>query len=384
MLDPLVILVAVLVLVYTPISFWQVSLLLRRATRLPPARPSGLPADYRSRRVLVVVCTNGQNPHVVEKILATLESYRLPVERLVIKEERDPFRYSATEITVPRSYRTQNGSRTKERALQFGIEYLHSQGCGPETYICHLDDDSVVTREYLEYIFWMTEEAGQGSIRLREYGHSRLSTLADLIRVFDCDVWCSYFNRHHRPKAVHGEGLVIRADVEYAVGWDYATYCGEDFLMGQLIVARGYEFGHIPYTVAIAPPTNAQDFFKQRRRWMYGILWSRKKIADVNRSALLWVLYRYAAGWAGFVGLFPMIYGLVAHPVIPLWLVGLGAFNFASYCVSYQYGAWRTSPRYMPLVLILQLAVAMYEGLTLAYAVIRKPDRFGFEVIQKV
>ena len=383
MFDLLPYLLSALVLVYAPLSVGQVALFVwnRRRRPTPIVPGEGVDSD---RRVVVVVCTNGENPSIVEKILATIRSYALPVESFVIKEARDPVAYSGVEIVVPADYRTPQESRRKERALQYGIEFLHARGYGRETYICHLDDDSIVSREYLLHIFGMREEAGQGSIRLREHGHHLLSTLADLVRVADCESWCTYFNARHRPKAVHGEGLVIRADVEHAIGWDYATYCGEDFLMGQLLVSRGYRFGHIPHTVSIAPPVTRRDFFLQRRRWMYGILWSRRRIAKESRTSWWWVLYRYAAGWTGFVGLFLMFFALATHPDLPGWLVGLGVFNFASYCLTYQVGAYRTKRRYMPSVLGLQLVVALYEGLTLPYALLWKPDPLGFDVIRKV
>ncbi len=383
--DLLPFVVGPIILVYAPISIGQLVLLVTAWIRRRPGGGSVRAAGpVPGRRCLVVVCTNGENPLVVEKILATVRGYDLPVEPFVIKEERDAFRYTAGEIVVPAAYRTPNGSRNKERALQFGIEHLHALGCGSETYICHLDDDSVVSRAYLVHVFRMEEEAGQGSIRLREHGHHLLSTLADLIRVTDCEAWCAFFNARHRPKAVHGEGLVIRADVEYAIGWDYGTFCGEDFLMGQLLVQRGYRFGHIPHTVSIAPPLNPRDFFRQRRRWMYGILWSRDRIAKTSRGSLWWVLYRYGAGWTGFLGLVPMFYGFVIHFPLPTWLLVLGLFNFASYCLTYQVGAYRTLRRYMPSVLALQFVVAVYEGLTLPYALLWKPEPTGFDVIRKV
>ena len=374
-------LVGVVVVLYFPISAGQLLVFLGGRRR---RRNAVVPEAVAGRRCVVEICTNGENPLVVEKLVGAIADYGLPVETFVVKEERDPFRYSTHELVVPAGYRTPNGSRTKERALQFAIEQLHARGYGAETYVCHLDDDSLVSREYLLHVLRMPEEAGQGSIRLREHGHHLLSTLADLIRVFDCEAWCAFFNAHHRPKAVHGEGLVIRADVEYAIGWDFATYCGEDFLMGQLLVARGYRFGHIPHHVAIAPPLNPRDFLRQRRRWMYGILWSRRKIGRASRSALWWVLYRYAAGWTGFFGLFVVGYGLVFHPALPVWLLALSTFNFASYCLTYQIGAYRTQARYMPSVLLLQPVVALYEGLALPYALLWKPDRQGFDVIQKV
>lgn len=133
----------------------------------------------------------------------------------------------------------------------------------------------------------MPYDAGQGVIRLKSYGKHLFSTLADMIRPSDCDIYCKYFNSKGKPKAVHGEGLVIRSDIEYEIGWDYATYCGEDFLIGQKIVDKGFRFGYIPYDIYISPPLNTKDFYKQRRRWMYGVLWSLNLLPDKKNDGLL-------------------------------------------------------------------------------------------------
>jgi len=374
---------AVLILLYFPIAVMQDWLLLRnRKTFRNKCKHDD--ADNTARKVLCVITTNGKNPMVVEHIIGVVKSYYLPVELFVIKEERDKFRYSCSEIVVPASYETKNNTKNKMRALQYGIEWLHNRGYGAESYICHLDDDSIPTMDYLEHIFTMKEEAGQGYIRLRKAGIHMLSTLADMARVSNCDSFCQFFNSIGRPKSVHGEGLVIRADVEYEIGWDYGTYGCDDLIMGQMIVKKGYKFGFIPHAIMIAPPVSARDFYKQRRRWIISILWAQRKLREIDARAMNWFLYRYAVGWTGMVGVIIAIVGFVYGFRIPLPLEVLLGFNLLSYFLFYQYGTARTSKRFMLSMAMLQIPVALYEGGTLIYSLLFPPNIDSFDVITKV
>ncbi len=370
---------------YAPLAVAQVLLLLshRRHGRAPPSGSQDVTPPFPGRKVVVVVTTNGENPTVVETVVRTVAGYKLPVELFVLREASDRFAYSAPTLTVPAEYVTPRGSRHKLRALHYGISRLHEMGYGAETYICHLDDDSIPSKPYLAHIFRMKEEAGQGCLRLREHGHHLFSTLADMVRVSDCDAFCSYFNRKHAPKAVHGEGLVIRADVEYAIGWDFATFGADDFIMGQTLVLKGYSFGYIPHHVFVAPPLSARDFFRQRRRWMISILWARHLLARLNRRNLYWILYRYSVGWAGFLGMFLVVVGAVVHPSLPWFVEAMAAFNLVSYFAFYQYGVAQTAKRYALPMLLLQFPVAMYEGATLVYSALFPPNRSVFDVIRK-
>lgn len=373
----------VLILLYFPIALLQDWLLIRNRKEVEGDCDHEREGEA-GRRVICIMATNGKNPLVADHILEVIKTYNLDIGLFVVKEEADHFRYSADEITVPESYRTPNGTRNKMRALQFGIDWLHAGGYGKETYICHLDDDSLVTEEYIEHIFRMKEAAGQGYIRLRKTGVHMLSTLADMVRVSNCDSFCHYFNSAGRPKAVHGEGLVIRADVEYSIGWDFGTYGCDDLIMGQLIVKNGYDFGFIPHPVLIAPPVSARDFYKQRRRWIMSVLWANKKIREIDARTMDWFLYRYAVGWTGIVGVIVFAFGLFSGFSLPVPVEAVLGFNLASYFLFYQYGTVKTSRRLMIPMALLQVPVAIYEGGTLIYSLIFPPNRDSFDVITKV
>ena len=98
----------------------------------------------RPNNVIVVITTNGMATDVVEKIIRKVGHYNVASRIFVLKEERDDFAYSCDMITVPSDYTCDNHSRCKMRAMHYGIQALHDMGYGKETYIVHLDDDSVV------------------------------------------------------------------------------------------------------------------------------------------------------------------------------------------------------------------------------------------------
>lgn len=377
---------SVLVGLYFPVAIWQFtgairgwSFPVRKRRRADPLGPI-----VSGRRVAVVICTNGENPDVVEWLLQELRGYRQSLDLFVIKEASDPFAYTAQTISVPEEYVCPNGSRKKMRALHFGTLRLREMGYGAETYLIFLDDDSLVTREYVRHVWRMTEDAGQGLIRLRSYGTHLLSSLADYIRVTDCETFCRPFNQAGRPLIAHGEGLVVRADLAAEIGWDYGTYGAEDLLMALKIRHRGHSFGLIPAYVLISPPTSRRDFFRQRRRWLFSFMRAHREIRDASSPSLFFGLYRYMLGWTGFIGLYLLIADYVLHaPLVPL-IFGLSVFNLASYFVAYQYGASSVhSVRQSVLMFALQFAVAFYEGGTLCYSAFRPPALGSFEVIRK-
>ncbi len=337
--------------------------------------------------VIVVITTNGMAVDVVEWIISSIEGYGLDIGIYVIKEERDAHAYSCREIAVPADYVCPNDSRSKMRALQYGIGALHGAGYGPETYICHLDDDSLVDREYLEYVMhYMTGEGGQGCIRLREFGRHMFSSLADIVRISNCETWCKRRNKHDNPMFVHGEGLVVRADVEYEIGWDYGTYGAEDLIMGLEISKRG-TFSHIPCgNIRISPPVTARDYFKQRRRWFWSIFKTGGKLRRLNPRVHLTYMYMYAIGITGLISLLLLPVMLLSVYEIPLPILAACLFNLVAFFGYFQFGALYCSGRRpcAMTLLLTQIPVAFYDGFSILYALATRPNFEVFETIKKV
>ena len=157
----LVVIFAFVIVSYLPFGLFQMYLVLRSALLLRNLETKKYAELEKKNQVIVVTTTNGMASDVVQWMIAQTESYGLGVKQFVIKEAHDEFHYSAAEITVPKEYSTKNKSRNKMRALQYGIEFLHEQGYGKETYIVWQDDDSLVSKRYIEYVInHMTEGGG--------------------------------------------------------------------------------------------------------------------------------------------------------------------------------------------------------------------------------
>lgn len=340
----------------------------------------------KPNNTIVTITTNGMATDVVEKIIAIINGYGLPVEIYVIKEYRDNFNYSCKEIVVPKEFVCPNKSRNKMRALQYGNIWLHDHGYGKETYVIHLDDDSIVDRDYIEYVRnYLTAEGAQGCIRLRAFGRHTMSSLADVVRIANCEAWCKRRNKVNKPQFVHGEGVVIRADIEYEIGWDYGTYGAEDLIMG-LMISKKYIFDHIPMgNVFIAPPTTARDYYKQRRRWFWSVIRSDGMIWNLSHVTFIVYIYMYIVGILGVISLclFPILFFTLVY-LSPIVIV-LCVINIVCFFGYYQFGAsFLNSPKVSLSLFLLQIPIAFYEGLTVLYSLIWKPDFSTFETIKKV
>ena len=384
--DPFEILLLVMLLTYLPYAIYQLflmdySLYMTDKKLKEKQTPLEIPNN-----VIVAITTNGMATDVVEKIIKKIRKYDVASEIYVVKEERDTFTYSCKEITVPSDYKCPNGSLCKMRAMHYGILALHDLGYGKETYIVHLDDDSIVDRPYLEYVrYYLNTGGAQGCIRLRAWGRHLFSSLSDIIRIANCEAWCKRCNAKNRPQFVHGEGLVVRADVEYKIGWDYATYGAEDLTMG-LYISKQFEFGEIPDGhIYIAPPTSVTDYFKQRRRWFWSLMNNRGVVRKLSFKTWLFYMYMYLNG---FLGLF----SLLLFPNIMFFADGLSEFthmvamiNLLCFYSYYQFGAtYMHSLAISAMMFILTIPVGFYDGLTSIYALLRPPDFSTFETIKKV
>ncbi|MDY0293649.1 MAG: glycosyltransferase family 2 protein [Candidatus Methanomethylophilaceae archaeon] len=377
---------AAVVLSYSPFAVYQIYLMVISLFGNDAGEAKRFPVLDRANNVIVVITTNGMATDVVEKIISTIRGYGLDLEIFVVKEHRDGFSYSSREITVPKEYVCPNGSRNKMRAMQYGNEWLRREGYGRETYICHLDDDSMVDRPYLEFVInHMTAEGGQGCIRLREFGRHLFSSLSDIVRVANCEAWCRHYNRRNRPQFVHGEGIVVRADVEQEIGWDYGTYGAEDLIMG-LEISKRYGFCHIPAgNIYIAPPTTARDYYKQRRRWFWSIFKNDGKVRRLSLRTYLFYIYMYLVGVTGLAGLVMLSVYILSDIYISPTILLLCILNIVAFMGYYQFGAlYNGSRKYALILFILQIPVAFYDGFTIFYSLLTRPDFQTFETIKKV
>ena len=90
------------------------------------------------------------------------------------------------------------------------------------------------------------------------------------MRTLACLSVCSIYQSHGHPVWVHGEGICVRASTEHAVGWGFNLVSSEDLVFGHKCAEKKMRWGFIWRPIYITSPWTFRDFFKQRKRWLWG------------------------------------------------------------------------------------------------------------------
>jgi cellulose synthase/poly-beta-1,6-N-acetylglucosamine synthase-like glycosyltransferase len=244
-----------------------------------------------------------------------------------------------------------------------------------------LDDDAIPSKTYVEDAFHAEYDIGQGILAPRiDYGTSLLSSVRDNTRTSDCIAICSYFNHHGNARIVHGEGLMVRANVENIIGWDYGNCLAEDLVFGRK-ATKQFKFGFINAYVEVAPPKTWKDFLVQRRRWLWGMISAMPYLDNSERAFLisrsLTTTFFGLASW-------PLIfYDVFFHIQVPFFFRLLFLVNTFAF-ISYELiGNWFNSHnlRRVAQHLLVLYPAALLEAVSTIYGLFTRPK--SFEVIRK-
>ena len=295
-------------------------------------------------------------------------------------------------IVVPPSYSC--NAIHKGRALQYAVEVRRKENkCDKDTFIFHLDDESLITKQTLCSILCYLEDnpkpISEGLIiyPVQEKEEIKISNLMDTLRPFCC-YECLALMSGGNPAYIHGSNLLVRSDVEDEVGWTNGKTIAEDTLFAinaRLKFGKGV-FGWHGGVVEEKSPLNLKDLIKQRRRWFYGFIMNMKffergeKIRQAGR-ALIWT--------SGLVSGIASIFAFFIYQDIFWPLKIFFTTTSLMWLFSYQIGAY-VNGKYLPLkrrisyhllALVSSIVIGLLECLTPVIAIIKKPKTF--EVIQK-
>ena len=206
-------------------------------------------------------------------------------------------------LYVPRNYSTPRGTKFKARALCYALEIRRKIGyCNPSTWIYLMDEESVVGEdtvlsivEFIENSHRHGKVAAQGLVVYSNFwGRSILPSLFDSVRPLQDVTLMRFQYEYGRPLfAVHGSHMLIRADMEEEVGWDFGPVMAEDLIFGLLSSSKiGRVWGWLRGKLYEQSPFSLIDFFKQRRRWVWGIIdILRHKDVDAKNKVLVGLNY---------------------------------------------------------------------------------------------
>lgn len=303
-------------------------------------------------------------------------------------------------ITVPPSYQTPNGSLFKARALQYAL------GASPlanDAWIVHLDEETHPTTSGIKGIARMIAEeessgrlrVGQGAILYhRNWRTHPFLTLADMVRTGDD---FARFHFAHRVGVtifgLHGSYIVVRNDVEKAVGFDFGPQGSitEDAFWALVCMQAGRRCRWVDGYLEEQSTQSILDFLKQRRRWFQGLvkvsLHAPVKFrwrAAIGLNTLLWAL-------APFTLLYTIGHLVYGAPTTP-WIRAMANVSFAAFATLYLIGvkanldergiwsSWRRAGWTFLQAALLPVFTLM-EGAAVMLALVRPGA--GFHVVKK-
>lgn len=265
-------------------------------------------------------------------------------------------------LPMPESYETPQGTKFKARGMHYIVE-LRRRGFNRkpgQTFIIHYDEESVMTpdelRKLIRYLATTDKKLTEGPILypLEYMTTTTLCRAMEANRPIGC-YECREVMETGTPLHLHGSNLVIDEELENELGWDIGTLDGQPF------IAEDYVFGVLAYLkygpqifgwhgciMLEQPPFSVKSAFRQRSRWIVGVLQGIAmmqrlpeflQLSRRQRTRLIWgTRYRvltFALGFpTGGVSLLYLLYQAIlvlsgtSVPSLPLpisiWLIGIG------------------------------------------------------------
>jgi Glycosyl transferase family group 2 len=190
-------------------------------------------------------------------------------------------------VVVPAEYQTANDTGLKARQMHYLVE-LRREGWNRKagrTFIVHFDEDTLMRpdefRKMIAHLAHTDKLLLTGPIHYPlEYGEaSKLARATEASRPITC-FECRRVMETGVPLHVHGSNLVCDEEFENRLGWDIGRTAD-----GQPLVAEDYVFGMNAFlnegskafgwhgAVALEqPPFSFGSVFRQRYRWIFGVL----------------------------------------------------------------------------------------------------------------
>ncbi len=231
----------------------------------------------------------------------------------------------AVTMTVPEDYSTTNNAKYKARALHYAVEQREKNGENTaDIWVYHLDDESMITKQgllsILDHIDNNQEPIAEGLITYPnkiDVG-SKIVKYLDAVRPTFCYTCCAMLKSKGKPDWLHGSNLLLRADIEKDIGWDFPNTCAEDSLFGYVAYKKyGGIFGWHGGVLEEQSPFTFSDFIKQRQRWIKGNLENLSRLGIWDKAK---ATYRMTSWFLGAVSFFTLIPSLIIKQSYPGYL----------------------------------------------------------------
>lgn len=221
---------------------------------------------------IIIQITTLDNYDIVNRNIATIRSYDLciPYEIWIVTESSLVNRYYGADKILRVSSEFVSKAKYKARALDYSCKVRESLGINPmNVKILFLDDDTIPSKEYIETCHTADYDVMQGILQPK-LNYGTLYSYVENMRTLACLSVCSIYQSHGHPVWVHGEGICVKASTEQAVGWGFNLVSSEDLVFGHKCAEKKMKWGFILKSFYITSPWTFRDFFKQRKKWLWG------------------------------------------------------------------------------------------------------------------
>ncbi|MGA2530613.1 MAG: glycosyltransferase family 2 protein [Acidimicrobiales bacterium] len=193
---------------------------------------------------------------------------------------------SVEAVVLPVGYETPKGTKLKARALHFAVERRRAgwNRKPGRTFILHYDEESVMVpgelRKLMKLLATTPHSVLEGPIHypLEYLSTSPLCRSMEANRPIGC-FECRHVMESGIPLHLHGSNLVVAEDFENELGWDMGCLDGQPFIaedyvfgMSAFLAAGKDVFGWHGCVMLEQPPISYRSAFRQRYRWIFGVL----------------------------------------------------------------------------------------------------------------
>lgn len=309
----------------------------------------------QGKNLIMILPTNGKNLKTVYNSVSSAmywyyniqEKHDFPIgfQSWIVCEEndfndgqplwRDLTALASRVVIVPKDFQTPNSTQYKARALTYVNKVLADESlASKDVWIYHQDDETMIGEDTILGILDFIENAREddvyaaGIIIYADGWDAVPSKSQEPARSYD-DFRIMFTGKTKGLLSFghHGSHLLVRADAEQKIGWDFGRVMTEDWLFG-LKLWQNYKPSNITLKgfAYEKPPLNVKDLMKQRRRWAqgaFGILFRK----DIK------LRYRLAAfyGLLSWLSAFPSLIALILSIINPTGGLFLGSGVFAGF-----------------------------------------------------
>ena len=261
---------------------------------------------------------------------------------VVVSEVEESFENAVT-TSVPQNYSTFNNAKYKARALQYAIEQREQNGENIDSvWVYHLDDESMITNQgllsILDHADNNREPISEGLITYPNKLNvgNRIVKYLDAGRPTFCYYCCAMLTSQKKPDWLHGSNLLLRADIEKDIGWDFSDTCAEDSLFGYVAYKKyGGIFGWHGGVLEEQSPFTFSDFIKQRQRWIKGTF---ENLGRMGIWEKIKTTYRMTSWLLGSISSSLLILSLFIEQWYPWYITPFLIFNTIILFSVYQIG----------------------------------------------